>query len=706
MAELVLHGCRCEPLAGYLKSIGLLRLVSEQADSKVRGAWRGDTFVLDTELTLDALVEFLVDEYRPTPIVTPWNKGSGFGRDDAVNSRTAFDAVSAIRGSESPRLATYRKAIEIATRLTEGPAWAGLEKEDQVALCRGALPDDCIEWLDAAVIITTDSRVFPPLLGTGGNDGRFDFGSNFMQRLMAVAGSEARPATRVAAESLARDSLSGSALGRLEKATIGQFDPAAAGGQRSSPAGSADSLLNPWDFVLLFEGATSFASSVSRRFGASSSRSAMPFTVAGASAAYGSAADEKGRGEFWAPLWRQFASSSEVLRLIGEGRVEYNGRQARTAIDVARALGSLGVDRGVDEFVRFGFLERNGQSTFCVPVGRMKVGAQAAVNVLGDLDTWVGSVRSVPSKPSSAVALLRSIDSRNIAISQAGAAEQLQELLYDASQLDRLVRKSRALSEKARPLTGLNADTWLPLLDDESPEFNVAVALASFREPRSTSGWIRRLLGRDAWPPRRPDVDGFEQRSLLSVLAECLVQVAARTKQPAGEVDGCWCGPATAVWCPEPDFVAFVIGMCDVDRVERLLSSLMLLDWSYCSWKPAPAEARSELHRVSVEVALLKPLFHHRALGPLIDTGRPLQPDRSIPRLLASGRVASAVQAGLRNVRVAACKPLVGAESLAARIDGAQVAASLLIPISDATALRLLNRVADFGGTTRKETSE
>lgn len=705
MAELVLHGCRCEPLAGYLKSIGLLRLVSEQIDSQARGCWRGDTFVLYTGLTLDELVQFLVDGYRPTPIITPWNKGSGFGGDDAAKSPAAFEAVSGIRSSDLQRLAAYRTAIEAAQRLSEAPSWTLLEKADQVSLCRSSLPDECIEWIDAAVIITTDSRVFPPLLGTGGNDGRLDFGSNFMQRLGTVLRLGEKPTSRSAVEALAYDCLSGSTLGRLESAAIGQFDPAAAGGQRSAPAGAASSLLNPWDFVLLFEGAASFASSVARRFGSSSSRSAMPFTVTGVSAAYGSAADENGRGEFWAPLWRRPASSAEVLRLIGEGRAEYNGKQARTAVDVARALGSLGVDRGIDEFVRFGFLERNGLSTFCVPVGRMKVGARAAVNVLGDLDTWVSSVRSVPSKPSSALALLRSIDSRNIAISQTGAPEQLQELLFDASQLDRLVRRSRTLSEKARPLTGLDADAWLPLLNDQTPEFNIAVALASFREPME-SAWIRRLLGRDAGPFRRPDVDGFEQRPLLSVLADCLAGVAARTRQPAGDLDGCWCASATAIWCPEPDFVAFATGMCDVGRIEHLLAELMLLDWSYCSWKPVPSETQSGLNRVPAEVALLKPLFHHRALGPLLGTGRPLQPDRSIPRLLASDRVGSAVQAGLRDVRIAGCRPLVSAESLAARIDGPQVGASLLIPISDVTALRLLNRVADRGGTTRKEVSE
>ena len=36
-----LGGCAPAPLAHYLKALGILRLVSEQADSSARGFWRG-----------------------------------------------------------------------------------------------------------------------------------------------------------------------------------------------------------------------------------------------------------------------------------------------------------------------------------------------------------------------------------------------------------------------------------------------------------------------------------------------------------------------------------------------------------------------------------------------------------------------------------------------------------------------------------------
>ena len=78
MNRLVLSGCRPEPLAGYLKALGVLRLVSEQEDPGARGAWIDGVFVLETRLSADELVSFFADRYRPTPVITPWNGGSGF----------------------------------------------------------------------------------------------------------------------------------------------------------------------------------------------------------------------------------------------------------------------------------------------------------------------------------------------------------------------------------------------------------------------------------------------------------------------------------------------------------------------------------------------------------------------------------------------------------------------------------------------------
>ena len=39
MTEHILAGCRTEPMASYLKSLGILKLISEQVDPSARGRW-------------------------------------------------------------------------------------------------------------------------------------------------------------------------------------------------------------------------------------------------------------------------------------------------------------------------------------------------------------------------------------------------------------------------------------------------------------------------------------------------------------------------------------------------------------------------------------------------------------------------------------------------------------------------------------------
>ena len=41
-----LDGCAPTPLAHYLKALGILRLVAEQADEHARGWWEGNHFRL------------------------------------------------------------------------------------------------------------------------------------------------------------------------------------------------------------------------------------------------------------------------------------------------------------------------------------------------------------------------------------------------------------------------------------------------------------------------------------------------------------------------------------------------------------------------------------------------------------------------------------------------------------------------------------
>jgi CRISPR-associated protein Csx17 len=73
-----LTGLNPDALATYLAALGIFRLLAEQKDACVRGFWRDEHFVLVTELDWDAIEQFFLQDYRPTPILAPWNMESGF----------------------------------------------------------------------------------------------------------------------------------------------------------------------------------------------------------------------------------------------------------------------------------------------------------------------------------------------------------------------------------------------------------------------------------------------------------------------------------------------------------------------------------------------------------------------------------------------------------------------------------------------------
>ena len=152
-----LTGLNPDALATYLAALGIFRLLAEQKDARVRGFWRDEHFVLVTELDWDAIEQFFLQDYRPTPILAPWNMESGFyslkppkaaGNED-LDSADASNPPGAGEGEESgdaeladaedaegmeedaeeavgdslldrigasgaPRFASFRRAIEVA----------------------------------------------------------------------------------------------------------------------------------------------------------------------------------------------------------------------------------------------------------------------------------------------------------------------------------------------------------------------------------------------------------------------------------------------------------------------------------------------------------------------------------------------------------------------------------------------------------------
>ena len=231
MPDILLEGCTSRPLASCLKALGILRLVGEQQDAQVRGAWRNGCFVLSSSLDKETLCDFFLHVWQPTPLVSPWNGGSGFYPGDNT------EGIDAITQSTDPRLAGYRAVIARIRdwpefrMLASLPAGQARKQRDSVReeckniflqRCRAELPEACLPWLDAAFILREDRAVFAPLLGTGGNEGRLEYANNFMQHVSAVFSSLDSPQARGWLES----ALFAVPTPGLPKVAAGQLDPA------------------------------------------------------------------------------------------------------------------------------------------------------------------------------------------------------------------------------------------------------------------------------------------------------------------------------------------------------------------------------------------------------------------------------------------------------------------------------------------------
>ncbi|MBQ4325585.1 MAG: type I-U CRISPR-associated protein Csx17, partial [Mailhella sp.] len=395
MPEHILHGCQSKPLASYLKALGILRLVSEQSDSTARGSWQHGVFCLSCRMDREVLLDFFLEGYQPSPLVSPWNGGSGFYPGD---NKAGIEAVSA---SDDVRLSVYREAIAC---IFNWPEFRELEalptskrkaygeqikkgKERILQRCRSTLPDECLPWLDAAYALREDKAFFPPLLGTGGNEGRLEFSNNFMQRVCELF--HKTPADLQ--EAWLKASLFDVPVSSLPVIKVGQFDPGNAGGINQSMAfKNEDVQSNPWDFIFMLEGTLLFASALVRRSPNDMAQAAAPFSVSSLSAGFASShLQDKGRGEVWMPLWSHPATVRELRRLLGEGRASLGREKVREDLDFARAAALLGVDRGIDGFERFSLLERRGQSYVALPSGTVSVGWRQPVALLDSVGEYL-----------------------------------------------------------------------------------------------------------------------------------------------------------------------------------------------------------------------------------------------------------------------------------------------------------------------------
>ena len=534
--------------------MGILRLVAEQADPGARGWWQDEHFCLLTTLDQEKLERFFLEDYAPTPLVSPWNRGSGF-------YATVDKGLTPIERSTALRLAPFRSGIAAAraelesineadarvralkdtTKVRKGmtraeASRARARKDDPEYKRELAAAEKCFKqlkqdlfrpfalawrgphraWMDAALVLSeAGNPTFPSLLGTGGNDGRLDFTNNAMQQIGTLFDLETPNAPpRTSARGLLRDAFWRVLSNECSTDSIGQFHPGASGGVNSTTATDGAPLINPWDFIAMMEGTLLFSARVTRRLGGSTSaRASAPFAVHAHAVGHGTPGRERAdRGEQWLPLWVSPASIADLSTMLAEGRLQLGREIAQRPVDVALAVSRIGIARGISEFVRIGYLERNGQSNMAVPLGRIRIRAHARSRLADDITHWLDRVQRVAREKNAPARLVRAerrfSDHVFDAVLHADEPARWQAVLLAATDIEQ-VQLGNA-GTRAGPIPPLSPG-WIAACDDGTAEWRLALALGS-----AAASYDRRGRPLDAirhhWIPLKPGARRFDER--------------------------------------------------------------------------------------------------------------------------------------------------------------------------------------------------
>jgi CRISPR-associated protein Csx17 len=731
LVEHRLEGCPPQPLASYLKALGVFRLVAEQSDPNALGFWHDERFVLRTGLDEAGLLAFFCDLYRPSPIVSPWNGGSGFYRQEGKTSEkdpatgkkrktgvrdqetAATRMLAAIAAGTAERFAALRLTIAAvkANLAAEGmdAAPSDAKKQDLIARLRATLGDDALPWLDAAVALTVGEVVFPPLLGSGGNDGNFDFSGNLHQALEALFDlNTGFPATET--RPLLEAALLGRVGGGARASAIGQLAAGAIGGTNSGNGFEGRATGNAWDLLLGIEGSLMLAGAASRRLGVRDADGAsFPFmtpfgaTLSAGAGAIGLADEATARGEFWAPLWTRPASLGEVAGLFREGRAVVQRRNARTSLDFARAIAQIGSSRGLDAFDRHTFQKRNGKMFLGVALPRQRVPARPVDDLVADLDQggWLRDLRRAMLEQGAAMAgLCRQLDEAlfRLAADTSHSVVQAALIALGEAVLACARRPKLRIAAKGaqRPPTAPPPPlgrTWYALADDGSAEFRLAAALAGLGGGMPNGNTSLPMPFRSHLAPVNCDPDRRREswsettasrallvwqgrdvlRDLGSVLERRLVEAQRRVSMGEGEPILPLTGaPAAPLWA----VAAFLAGRTNDQRIARLAQGLAWVDCAGAQTAPAPAR----LHNLPFAYTAIKPLLD--PFGIETDGVRRRIDPLSLIRLVLAGRVSDAVALAQRLARGAGLAAPFARTGVAAPVDAARLIATLLFPLS------------------------
>jgi CRISPR-associated protein Csx17 len=636
---LELRGCTPEPLGNYLKGLGVFRLIAEQADPQARTWWKDGVLHLHTKWSRDEVFNFFLTGfgdvqarrdriYSPTPIFAPWGGRPGFYTDGNKDAKRRLVRILCA-SLQHERFRMAAEAIRVIRSELRRYGWHKAkpkkQKTELARACRNSWNGEAVDWFDACLSLEEDAR-FGFLYGTGGNEGSADITNNFWELIEETIGF-ATP-KQDSQEALASAIFGSPRVGGTAK-TAGQHFPLAAGSSNCGQEFVGYSSANPWDVILMMEGAVLFAGATTKRLSQhGKGKAAFPFMLdhLATDEPTASIKDEakqdtnviRCRAEFWMPLWSQPTTLPGVLTLLAEGRLQRpSGAPTEHTLHAMEAIRTLGVARGIDTFHRMALFERRGKGSYLAASLGLYSTAPTPVSLAENLSELEGFrqrvYRNVREGPGIADRLLRARQKLHASLAALlredtgglrSVSERLVEVLCGVTAVEREVA---VLKDRARLLTPCPAlgAMWFPHRIDSS-EYRLARAVAGITPwgTLSTDGQqipaveaIRANLlplvrrGKHwAWDDTTRSAVWSRGSSLLVNLAGVLRRRLVDAQRGDGEGLPLW-SPHGALFT---DLLAFWQGVVDEQRLTDLIHAFALIDTG--RWSHADVDEWQVLH--------------------------------------------------------------------------------------------------------------
>jgi CRISPR-associated protein Csx17 len=640
------EGVRVDCLGNYLAGLGLLAAMSRRWPN-VRGCWRRGHFVLvGDSIDADAVVQFLLKEWRPSPYEKWWSQTQ-----KADTKAKSDHGIQAIRATQTDL--------------------------------------DKVRLLDSH-LVGTGRNQFNTVFGKGGDNGRRNLATVYEDAVALRDGSDRR-----AIEGWLGATLFAETGGVLpELASAGTWFVYANKTFNSGQRWYRDGRISPWAFLLALEGARLLRGTAGRRM-ASRARpyAVFPFLCDSPSPVAEGEIDLT-EAEFWAPVWEHPVNCAELDALLERGLARVGDRAARAPHEFALAARSAGVDSGVSAFARFSLRQTTSSQVFeAIPGEWVPVGERGADDseLLLPVLRWM---RFLPEPPSSTQkkkfrGIRGPIEKELILLAERpDDPERWRSLLLLLAAAQDRIDHNKSFRELSRPVPQLDQRWFDKAWPAPPPEIFVARSIASVGAGSKAPLFVNVVgaeqdkRGEWSFPPGRPSRavyhGGDPARALAGILERRLIDA-----KPRNEADSLELLPLGGTEPCSPEMIEAVLsGAIELEDVVRWLPALVLLGWSGPKGRSERVDVVSGIYFLH---ALFRPLFHP---GVVALNGRRLF--REPPNATAARRLLYLIRCGDWPQAIAAARMRYLAEGCRTidpppgiEADGERMAAALLIPMRD-----------------------